>query len=63
MLMRVKMSNIDQERSSCTLSTKSSPTSPFFLSDGRRGRKVSVHYKEKSKHNFYGLSDVSKEGS
>lgn len=64
MLMSVEMSNIDQENSSCILSTKSSPTSLFFfLSDGGRGRKASVHYKEKSKHNFYGLSAVSKEGS
>lgn len=63
MLMSVEMSNIDQERSLSCLNTKSSPTSPFFLSDGRRGRKASVHYKEKSKHNFYGVSDVSKEGS
>lgn len=63
MLMHVEMSNIDQENSSCTLSTKSSPTSLFFLLDGGRGRKASLHYKEKSKHNFYRLSDVSRGGS
>lgn len=41
---------------------KEFPTGPFFLSDGRGGRKTSLHYKEKGKHNFYELSDVSKEG-
>jgi len=55
MSMSVEMSNIDQEKSLCTSSTKSSQTGPFFLSGAGRGRKASVHYKEMSKHNFYGL--------
>lgn len=52
--------NIDQERSLCTLSKKTSPISTFFLTDGRRGRKA-MYILKKRANNFYGLSDGRKE--